>query len=72
VPLQATNPTIINEGVQGLTAGLTAVIATLRMEFAQTVTLGVSLGDIFTSVADKGKTILAICAILGCLKLGCC
>lgn len=38
--LQATNPTVINEGLQGLTAGLTAVIATLRMEFAQTVTLG--------------------------------
>jgi hypothetical protein len=37
---QATNPTVINEGLQGLTAGLTAVIATLRMEFAQTVTLG--------------------------------
>lgn len=34
-------------------AGTTAVIATLRLQFAQTIALGVSLGDIFTKAADQ-------------------
>ncbi|KAJ9534096.1 hypothetical protein QJQ45_002067 [Haematococcus lacustris] len=50
--LKATNPVALNDGLQGLTAGFTAVLCSLRLHFAQTITLGISLGDMFTKAAD--------------------
>lgn len=51
--LKVTDPVKLQEALAGVMAGATAVIATLRLEFAQTITLGVSLADMFTKAADK-------------------
>lgn len=45
-----------------LCAGLSAVVATLRLQFAQTITLGISLGDIFSRAADQGGS-TCLCAV---------
>ncbi|GAX79931.1 hypothetical protein CEUSTIGMA_g7371.t1 [Chlamydomonas eustigma] len=51
--LKVTDPVKLQEALAGIMAGATAVIATLRLEFVQTITLGVSLADMFTKTADK-------------------
>lgn len=54
--LKVTDPAKLNEGLAGITAGATGVIAVLRNQFAQSIALGTSLGDIFTKSADKFLT----------------
>mmetsp|Transcript_5037 Transcript_5037/g.10927 ORF Transcript_5037/g.10927 Transcript_5037/m.10927 type:complete len:344 (-) Transcript_5037:655-1686(-) len=58
--MKSTDPAKVQDALQGLTAGITAVVATLRLQFAQTITLGTSLGDIFTNVADKALSPLLL------------
>mmetsp|Transcript_23191 Transcript_23191/g.38146 ORF Transcript_23191/g.38146 Transcript_23191/m.38146 type:complete len:321 (+) Transcript_23191:31-993(+) len=52
VLLKAVDPDKVTEAMAGIYAGLIAVICTLRIRFAQAVTLGASIGDIFSRVAD--------------------
>jgi len=51
--LTETDPKAVNEGVMGLSSGFMSVLATLRVKFAKTVTLGVSLADCFNETAQK-------------------
>lgn len=36
-------------------AGVSAVVATLRLQFAHTLTLGVAIGDVFSRTAEQGE-----------------
>eukprot|EP01126_Amoeba_proteus_P027791 TRINITY_DN2751_c0_g1_i4.p1 TRINITY_DN2751_c0_g1~~TRINITY_DN2751_c0_g1_i4.p1 ORF type:complete len:232 (-),score=48.14 TRINITY_DN2751_c0_g1_i4:131-826(-) len=40
------------DAISGLATGFLAVVATLRVQFAQTITIGVSLGEIFLKVVQ--------------------
>ncbi|KAF5835127.1 hypothetical protein DUNSADRAFT_7846 [Dunaliella salina] len=51
--LSETDPKAVNAGVMGLSSGFMSVLATLRVKFAKTVTLGVSLADCFNETAQK-------------------
>jgi hypothetical protein len=46
VVLRSIDPVEIQTGLHGIWSGLLAVIATLKMRFAQGMTLGVSIGDV--------------------------
>mmetsp|Transcript_5785 Transcript_5785/g.19704 ORF Transcript_5785/g.19704 Transcript_5785/m.19704 type:complete len:323 (+) Transcript_5785:66-1034(+) len=48
--LKATRPDDLAEALSGMYGGLAAVVATLRVQFAQTVTFGVAIAD---SVAER-------------------
>ena len=51
--LKVTDPMKVTEAVTALGSGCTAVLATLKNEFAQSITLGVSIADIFHKAAEK-------------------
>lgn len=51
--MKVTDPSKVTEAITALSAGLTAVLSTLRNQFCQSITLGVSIADIFYKAADK-------------------
>lgn len=53
IALKTCDPAALSDGLQGLYAGLMAVIATLQLRFAQVLTLGASLGDGINSLAER-------------------
>lgn len=50
------NPEKVMGALSGLYMGLMAIMATLRLQFAQAVTLGAVIGDMFFKTADKYVT----------------
>eukprot|EP01126_Amoeba_proteus_P027795 TRINITY_DN2751_c0_g2_i5.p1 TRINITY_DN2751_c0_g2~~TRINITY_DN2751_c0_g2_i5.p1 ORF type:complete len:354 (+),score=59.70 TRINITY_DN2751_c0_g2_i5:81-1142(+) len=50
--LRTVNPVLCMDAISGLATGFLAVVATLRVQFAQTITIGVSLGEIFLKVVQ--------------------
>jgi hypothetical protein len=51
--LKACNPHEVSAAVTGLWTGFMGVVATLRIQFAQTITMGATIGDIFNDVTTK-------------------
>lgn len=47
------DPAKLQEGANGVMSGFAAVVAVLKLQFAQTIALGASLGDMFTRGANK-------------------
>ena len=52
VVAKAVDPELVADAVSAINIGLMAVVATLRVKFAQCVTLGVSVGDIAHNLAS--------------------
>eukprot|EP00741_Cyanophora_paradoxa_P020120 tig00021234_g19421.t1 len=50
------DPEVVAGALGGIYAGYVAVIATLRIQFAQAITLGAAIGDFLTPVANKTVT----------------
>jgi len=51
--LKACNPHEVSLALSGLWTGFIGVVATLRIQFAQTITMGASLADIFNEYLTK-------------------
>jgi len=61
--LKSCDPTKISEATGGLYVGLVGVLATLKLQFARTITLGATIGEIISKPAIKfGHPIL--CAVV--------
>jgi len=50
--LTTVDPMQVAEAVQGISVGFAGVVASLRVEFAQTIMIGVTLGDILRKVVE--------------------
>jgi hypothetical protein len=53
VVLTAVDPSMVNEALAGVSSGLMAVLATLKLQFAQTAVLASAIGDVFSKAFDK-------------------
>ena len=58
VVAKAVDPELVADAVSAINIGLMAVVATLRVKFAQCVTLGVSVGDIAHNLASSSNLAL--------------
>jgi len=54
--LKSCNPQKVTGALSGLNMGFMAVMATLRLQFAQAITLGAVIGDMFQKTADAYLT----------------
>lgn len=52
VVMRAIDPSVLSDAVTGMTSGCFAVLATLKVEMAHTVTLGAAIGDVFRRAAE--------------------
>ena len=51
--MKAVDPVTVNEALAGVSSGLIAVVATLRLQFAHTAVLAAAIGDVFFSTLDR-------------------
>jgi len=51
--LKSMDPKVVSDALSGIWMGFMAVVAVLRVQFAQTIALGVTISSIFEAVAEK-------------------
>ncbi len=51
--VSAVDPIVVNEALSGVSAGLLAVVATMKLKFAFTVVLANAIGDVFSKAVDR-------------------
>merc|ERR1712100_781389 len=63
--MKAVNPDQVSEALKGVAAGFFAVLATLKVQFAQNVTLGYSIGEMFERLSVLAGVDETLEALLG-------